>query len=121
MFISAVVLTASAVVAFALSQTTNAAPAPFVGLLIASVLTSSISISLPLAGSGSTLSFSYVASVASLLALGTWPTVLLSAATGLSQGVVGRRPRHPAAGRSRWCRQRAARAGSRAERPGGRC
>lgn len=92
-YVAAVVLAGSVVVAFALSQGASAEPATFVGLLIVSVLTSSINISLPLTGSGATPSFSYVASFASLLALGTWPTVLLSAATGLSQGLVRRRPR----------------------------
>ena len=69
--------------------------ATFFGLLVVSVLTSGIRISLPLAGGGSSLSFAYVASFASLLVLGTWPTVLIAAATGWAQNAFRTRSRSP--------------------------
>jgi len=94
-YLSAVALAGTAVVAYALTTGASAEPATFVGLLIVSVLTSSIRISLPLAGGGSTLSFSYVATFASLLVLGTWPAVLISAVTGLSSGLFRRDARNP--------------------------
>ena len=70
-------------------------PATFIGLLIVSALTSSIRISLPLAGGGSSLSFSYVATFAAMLVLGTWPMVLISAVTGWTHCTFRRQARKP--------------------------
>ncbi|MCX6539343.1 MAG: diguanylate cyclase [Acidobacteria bacterium] len=90
-----VVVAGAAVVAFSFAKGLPGALATFVGLLAVSVLTSAIKISLPLAAGGSSLSFSYVANFASVLVLGTWPTVLISAVTGWSQCTFRMHSRNP--------------------------
>jgi len=94
-YVAAVVLAGAVVVAFSLTQHPTGELATFVGLLVMSVLTSAIKVPVPMAVRGSSVSFSYVATFASLLVLGTWPTVLISAVTGWSQCTFRARPRNP--------------------------
>ncbi|MCX6544787.1 MAG: diguanylate cyclase [Acidobacteria bacterium] len=85
--LSAVVVAGAALVAGRVSLGLTGDFATFTGLLAVSVLTSGIKISLPMADGEPSLSFSYVATFASVLVLGMWPTVLIAAATGWAQGI----------------------------------
>ncbi len=94
-YVSAVVAMGAVLVVVACAQGLTVEPTTFVGLIVISALTSAIKISLPLAGGGSSLSFSYVANFTSVLVLGTWPSVLVSAITGWSQCTFRMRARNP--------------------------
>jgi len=84
-YVAGVVAVGAVLVAASLAHGLDGHAAAFVGLLIASVLTSTITTALPLAGAGASLSFSYIATFASVLVLGAWPAVLVAVVTGWSQ------------------------------------
>ena len=71
-------------------------PALLLGLLAASILTSTVKVPLPLAHGGSTLSLSYVLNFLAMLYLGPYAVVPIAAATAWSQCTFKVRHRNPA-------------------------
>lgn len=94
-YVAAVIVAGAALVAFSITQPMTRGLATFLGLLTISVLTAAVKMSLPLAIGESSLSFSYVANFASVIVLGTWPTVVIGAVTAWSQCTFRMRTRNP--------------------------
>ena len=70
-------------------------PMLFAAVLVLSSVTSVFKVTLPLARSGSTMSVSYAADIASLLLFGTAPTMLVAGASAWSQCTFRRKERNP--------------------------
>jgi diguanylate cyclase (GGDEF)-like protein len=92
-YLAGVVAVGLAVLGYALLHIPSGRLAPILGLLLASILTSTIKVSLPLARGGSTLSLSYVLNFVALLYLGPYAVVPIAVATAWSQCTF--RVRHP--------------------------
>ena len=94
-YVASVIALGGVLLVLSVPQATFANPTAFVVLLALSSLTSAFKISLPLPGSGSTMSVSYTVDFASLLLLGPAETMLIAAAAAWSQCSFRNKERNP--------------------------
>jgi diguanylate cyclase (GGDEF)-like protein/putative nucleotidyltransferase with HDIG domain len=95
LYIGAVILTGAVLMVWLGPRASFDPPLLFIGLLVASGITSAFKVRLPLARSGSTMSVSYAVDFASLLVLGANAAMLVAAASAWSQCTFRKKERNP--------------------------
>ena len=94
-YVGAVVLAGAALLAVCLPLATFADPVLFGALLLLSCVSSVFKVSLPLSGSGSTMSVSYAVDFAALLLIGPHETMIIAATSAWTQCTFKIRERNP--------------------------